>query len=43
VIASGSQSQFGYTLLTKSGANWKLALKSRMGKVLFAYSLHFQK
>ena len=43
VIASGSQSQFGYTLLTRSGTDWKLVLKNRMGKNLFAYSLHFPK
>ena len=43
VIASGSQSQFGYTLLTRSGTDWKLVLKNRMGKNLFAYSLRFPK
>jgi hypothetical protein len=36
VVMSGSQSEFGYTLLTKSGNNWKLLLKSRDGKTLYS-------
>jgi hypothetical protein len=36
VVMSGSQSEFGYTLLTKNGKEWKLSLKSRTGKSLFA-------
>jgi len=43
VMASGSQSEFGYTLLKKYGDNWKLELKSRKGKALFKYPLQFPK
>jgi hypothetical protein len=43
VIASGSQSEFGYTLLKKNGDNWKLELRSRKGKALFKYPLRFPK
>ena len=39
VITSGSQSQFGYTLLSRNGARWNLSLKSRSGEVLFSCAL----
>jgi hypothetical protein len=34
VVASKSQRQFGYTVLTKTGSAWELALKNRLGQVL---------
>ena len=39
VVASGSLHDFGYTLLSKHGDQWKLTLKGRSGAVLFDYSL----
>jgi hypothetical protein len=34
VVASESQRQFGYTLLTRQGKTWNLTLKSRVRHVL---------
>jgi hypothetical protein len=42
VIMSGSLSQFGYTVLSRSGNNWELSIKSRAGASLFTSALPHQ-
>jgi hypothetical protein len=39
VVASKTQRQFGYTLLTKSGKTWELALKNRLHQVMVTCSI----
>jgi hypothetical protein len=39
VVMSGSQHEYGYTVLNRGAAEWALSLKSRSGDVLFTYSI----